>query len=138
MDHVPAEVVDGQAGPVRYRDGVPGGGEVEPGPGGDRGGPGRVGGVLEELARAAGGEHDAARRERAGRAHQRVEVADAAAAPVLDDETDDLINQLRLSGITRVEGKILKVRNRIYESVFDGSWVRAIQKKRAAPLTGKR
>ncbi len=42
-----------------------------------------------------------------------------------DDETNPLVSVLRLSGITRVEGAYLKVRNRIYQRVFDRAWVMA-------------
>ncbi len=43
---------------------------------------------------------------------------------IADDETSPLITSLRLSGITRVENGRLKVRNRIYERVFDRDWVK--------------
>jgi WD40 repeat protein len=42
---------------------------------------------------------------------------------VPDDETSPLVNVLRLSGVVRVAGGCLKVRNRIYERVFDPDWV---------------
>jgi hypothetical protein len=42
---------------------------------------------------------------------------------VRDDETNPLIPVLRLAGITRSERAFLKVRNRIYERVFDRDWV---------------
>jgi len=42
---------------------------------------------------------------------------------VRDDETSPLISILRLSGITRVERGVLKVRNRVYNRVFDHQWV---------------
>jgi len=42
---------------------------------------------------------------------------------VRDDETNPLIGVLRLSGITRAEKGSLKLRNRIYERVFDRDWV---------------
>jgi hypothetical protein len=42
---------------------------------------------------------------------------------VKDDETNPLISVLRLSGITRVENGILKLRSRIYKEVFDRDWV---------------
>jgi hypothetical protein len=45
--------------------------------------------------------------------------------PVLDDETDDLINQLRVAGIVSVAEGFLKLRNRIYENVFDQAWIDA-------------
>ncbi len=42
---------------------------------------------------------------------------------VPDDETNQLVSILRLSGITKgVEG-FLQVRNRVYERVFDGGWI---------------
>jgi tetratricopeptide (TPR) repeat protein len=44
--------------------------------------------------------------------------------PVADDETDPLVSVLKLSGVVRVVGGFLKVRNRIYERVFDKVWVR--------------
>ena len=43
---------------------------------------------------------------------------------VRDDETNPLVNILRLSGITRVEKGGLWVRNRIYARVFDQEWVK--------------
>ena len=42
---------------------------------------------------------------------------------VRDDDTNPLIGVLRLSGITRAEKGHLKLRNRIYERVFDRDWV---------------
>ena len=42
---------------------------------------------------------------------------------VPDDEANALTSVLKLSGIVRVERGELKVRNRIYERVFDRSWV---------------
>ncbi|HEY2951702.1 MAG TPA: AAA-like domain-containing protein [Verrucomicrobiae bacterium] len=44
---------------------------------------------------------------------------------VADDETDPLVGVLRLSGIARVVAGRLFERNRIYEHVFDRTWVRA-------------
>ncbi|MBC8142093.1 MAG: AAA-like domain-containing protein, partial [Armatimonadetes bacterium] len=43
-----------------------------------------------------------------------------------DDETNPLCGLLRLSGIAAVEEStdLLRLRNRIYETVFDGAWVR--------------
>src|SRR5262245_1175769 len=41
---------------------------------------------------------------------------------VMDDETNPLVSVLRLYGVTRVEDGCLKVRNRIYERVFDQEW----------------
>ncbi len=43
---------------------------------------------------------------------------------VFDDESNHLIKVLKLSGIVRVEERKLKVRNRIYERVFDRGWIR--------------
>ena len=45
-------------------------------------------------------------------------------ARVPDDDTSPFCTNLRLSGIVRVEGGVLKVRNRIFECVFDRAWVR--------------
>ena len=42
---------------------------------------------------------------------------------VQDDETNPLCALLKLSGVAKVEGGLLKVRNRIYEHVFDQDWV---------------
>jgi len=42
---------------------------------------------------------------------------------VKDDETNPLISVLRLSGITRADNGLLKVRSRIYKEVFDHDWV---------------
>jgi hypothetical protein len=42
---------------------------------------------------------------------------------VKDDETNPLISVLRLSGITRVDNGILKVRSRVYKEVFNHDWV---------------
>src|SRR5205814_8427582 len=39
------------------------------------------------------------------------------------DDTSPLVSLLRLSGITRVVQGSLRVRNRIYERVFDREWV---------------
>src|SRR5215813_6458403 len=44
---------------------------------------------------------------------------------VMDDETNPLVSVLRLSGIARVEEGRLRVRNRIYERVFDREWAQA-------------
>jgi WD40 repeat protein len=44
---------------------------------------------------------------------------------VVLDDTNQLVSILRLSGITRIEGACLRVRNRIYERVFDRAWVTA-------------
>jgi WD40 repeat protein len=40
-----------------------------------------------------------------------------------DDETNPFVTILKLSGITRLEDGRLRVRNRIYERVFDQPWV---------------
>lgn len=45
--------------------------------------------------------------------------------PVRDDETNPLLDVLRLSGITQVVNGSHRVRNRIYSRVFDGAWVSA-------------
>lgn len=42
---------------------------------------------------------------------------------VKDDDTDPLVDALRLSGIVRVKDGALRQRNRIYERVFDREWV---------------
>ncbi|HJQ32394.1 MAG TPA: AAA-like domain-containing protein [Pyrinomonadaceae bacterium] len=61
---------------------------------------------------------------------------------VPDDETDPIVNALRLSGIARDEGGRLRVRNRIYGHVFDRAWVVAnmpdaeLQRQRAAYRRG--
>ena len=58
--------------------------------------------------------------------------------PVLPDETNPVVNILRLAGIAGVEQGCLRVRNRIYERVFDAAWVREnmpgaeLQRQRAA------
>ncbi len=43
---------------------------------------------------------------------------------VANDETSPLVTTLRLAGLTRVENRCLKVRNRIYERSFDLDWIR--------------
>ncbi|MGE0883454.1 MAG: AAA-like domain-containing protein [Blastocatellales bacterium] len=43
---------------------------------------------------------------------------------VADDETNLLVTALHLSGITRRQDGYLKVRNRIYERVFDREWIK--------------
>src|SRR5262245_50160626 len=43
---------------------------------------------------------------------------------VPDDVTNPLITTLRLSGVTRAQDGLLKVRNRIYEQVFGREWVK--------------
>jgi tetratricopeptide (TPR) repeat protein len=61
---------------------------------------------------------------------------------VPDDETDPLVSALRLSGIARAERGRLRVRNRIYEHVFDRDWIAAnmpdaeLQRQRAAYRRG--
>ncbi len=45
--------------------------------------------------------------------------------PVTDDETNLLLNVLRLCGVVRVEESIVILRNRIYETVFDRAWITA-------------
>src|SRR5207247_3815104 len=44
---------------------------------------------------------------------------------VSDDETNPLCGILKLSGVAKEEGGLLKVRNRVYDSVFDKEWVAA-------------
>jgi WD40 repeat protein/tetratricopeptide (TPR) repeat protein len=44
--------------------------------------------------------------------------------PVWDDNTNELVSLLRLSGISRVVNGRLFMRNRIYQRVFDAEWVR--------------
>ncbi len=44
---------------------------------------------------------------------------------VPDNELSELVNQLRLAGVVRVERGQLVVRNRIYEQVFDRQWIAA-------------
>jgi hypothetical protein len=62
--------------------------------------------------------------------------------PVLDQETSPFAGVLRLSGVVRVADGHLKVRNRIYERVFDSGWVKAnmpdaeLQRQRAAYRKG--
>ena len=43
---------------------------------------------------------------------------------VVNDEKDALQSTLRLSGIARARNRQLEIRNRIYERVFDQSWIR--------------
>jgi TolB-like protein/Flp pilus assembly protein TadD len=45
--------------------------------------------------------------------------------PAPDDETNRVIDELRLAGLVRIERGLLVVRNRIYQRVFDGSWIKA-------------
>jgi AAA domain-containing protein len=42
---------------------------------------------------------------------------------VADDRSKELVDTLHLSGIVRMEDNYLKVRNRIYERVFDQAWI---------------
>jgi len=61
---------------------------------------------------------------------------------VVDDQTNPLVPVLRLSGITRVENGCLRVRNRVYERVFDRQWVKSnmpgaeARRQRAAYVRG--
>ena len=61
---------------------------------------------------------------------------------VSDDERNPLVTILRLAGITRVDAGRLRVRNRIYQRVFDKQWVKAnmpdaeLQRQRAAYRRG--
>jgi WD40 repeat protein len=61
---------------------------------------------------------------------------------VADDETNPLASVLRLSGVARAEAGVLRVRNRIYEGVFDREWVQAhmpdaeLRRQRAAYRRG--
>jgi WD40 repeat protein len=61
---------------------------------------------------------------------------------VEDDETNPFVTILKLSGIARVEDGRLRVRNRIYERVFDQEWIEAnmpdaeIRRQRAAYRKG--
>lgn len=45
---------------------------------------------------------------------------------VVDDETNPLIGALHLSGVSRIEKGNLRVRNRIYQHVFNLGWVKAM------------
>ena len=57
---------------------------------------------------------------------------------VADDDHQSLVSLLRLSGIARAENGRLLVRNRIYERVFNGDWIKAnlpgaeVRRQRAA------
>ncbi len=42
---------------------------------------------------------------------------------VYDDHTNPLVSTLRLAGITKIQAGALRVRNRIYERVFDSNWI---------------
>jgi hypothetical protein len=61
---------------------------------------------------------------------------------VKDDESNPLISVLRLSGITRVEDGVLKLRSRIYKEVFNHDWVNSnmpgaeLRRQRAAYKRG--
>src|SRR5271166_4400554 len=61
---------------------------------------------------------------------------------VKDDESNPLISVLRLSGITRVENGVLKLRSRIYKEVFNHDWVNSnmpgaeLRRQRAAYKRG--
>jgi len=67
-------------------------------------------------------------------------ILDGKAVP--DDETNPLISVLRLSGITRVDNGILKVRSRVYKEVFNHDWVNSnmpgaeLRRQRAAYKRG--
>ena len=62
---------------------------------------------------------------------------------VRDDPANPLLNQLRLAGVVRSDNGYLRVRNRIYERVFDQKWVEAnlpldeVQRQRAAERRGR-
>jgi hypothetical protein len=61
---------------------------------------------------------------------------------IRDDEANPLIGVLRLSGITSVQNGYLRVRNRIYEYVFDDEWINSnlpgseLRRQRAAYKKG--
>jgi hypothetical protein len=61
---------------------------------------------------------------------------------VIDDQTNPLVPVLRLSGITRVDNGYVRVRNRVYERVFDREWIKSnmpgaeVRRQRAAYLRG--
>lgn len=61
---------------------------------------------------------------------------------IVDDQTNPLVPVLRLSGITRVDTGCLRVRNRVYERVFDRQWVKSnmpgaeVRRQRAAYVRG--
>ena len=61
---------------------------------------------------------------------------------VVDEEESALADILRLSGVAKVEGGALRVRNRIYARVFDQKWIRAnmpdaeLRRQRAAYRRG--
>ncbi len=62
---------------------------------------------------------------------------------VQDDPASPILNQLRLAGVVRSDNGYLRVRNRIYERVFDQKWVEAnqpmdeVQRQRAAERRGR-
>jgi hypothetical protein len=53
------------------------------------------------------------------------------------DDTNPLIDLLRLAGIARVAEGRLRVRNRIYERVFDREWIAQHMPDAAAPAAGR-
>lgn len=61
---------------------------------------------------------------------------------IADEESNPLISVLRLSGITSAKQGVLRLRNRIYEKVFDREWVKKnlpdaeIQRQRTAYRRG--
>lgn len=61
---------------------------------------------------------------------------------VVDDETNPLTSILKLSGVVRVDGGCLVIRNRIYRTMFDRHWVQAhmpdaeLRRQRAAYRKG--
>jgi WD40 repeat protein len=63
---------------------------------------------------------------------------------VSDDGANPLVNTLRLSGIIRADGGQLRVRNRIYDRVFDAKWIEKnmpdaeLRQRRAAYRRGLR
>jgi hypothetical protein len=63
---------------------------------------------------------------------------------VRDDDTNRLIGVLRLAGISRSQKGLLRLRNRIYERVFDSDWILAnmpgaeLRRQRAAYQRGLR
>jgi hypothetical protein len=78
--------------------------------------------------------------DQAGLLHLYEEVQRGRRVP--DDETNPLVNVLRLAGAVRVQEGRLVVRNRIYRRVFDRVWARTnlpdaeVQRQRAAYLRG--
>lgn len=61
---------------------------------------------------------------------------------VRDDETNPLVSVLRLSGITKVDRGLIRIRNRVYYEVFDDAWINSnlpgaeLRRQRAAYLKG--